>query len=94
MALTSSRTISISRVRFNLLGDVLRELLTIYGGAAPAGTRVAAAAAITKELARRNSSFKRYDAVPGSSDFKELEQTISASLSVRCAGVCLSGRIS
>src|SRR5829696_5864573 len=45
--------------------------------AAPAGTFVRIATSSTTEAPRRNSSFKRYGAVPGSSDFRELEQTIS-----------------
>ena len=45
--------------------------------------RVAAATSITNESPRRSSSLSKYEAVPGSSDFKELEQTISASFSVR-----------
>ena len=91
---TSSRTIWMFGCSSILSVIISANFILSTDSAAPAGTRVAAAAPRTSEPPRRSSSFSRYGADPGSSVLSEFEQTISASLSVLCAGVCWTGRIS
>src|SRR6476646_1439734 len=62
--------------------------------ACPAGTLVPLAMRNSSESTRRISSFSSQGAVFSLSDLSEFEQTSSANLSVWCAGVDFTGRIS
>ncbi|MGY3458821.1 hypothetical protein ACVWW5_004271 [Bradyrhizobium sp. LM3.4] len=92
---TSSRAISIRGWSLSALVTAAEKPSRSTASAPPAGTWLASAARMISESRRRISACSRPTALlAASSERNELEQTSSASPSVRCASVMRVGRIS